>query len=180
MFDAVRKLREAGVLGVNERNSSFIMRLNPRRLYPRVDDKALTKELALAAGMPVPDGVGQRLLNRPVQRQLRRRTGLGNPRWRVDVDLHGAVVPRQVSSRRARSGVGLQRGVALGLRLKCALVHTVRRLEALLSALHLGKGEAARPANIGFESRTEEGPLCRRLGALLEGLRTVVDSGSIW
>ena len=58
MFDAVRKLREAGVLGVNERNSSFIMRLNPRRLYPRVDDKALTKELALAAGMPVPDLYG--------------------------------------------------------------------------------------------------------------------------
>ena len=58
MFEAVRKLREAGVLGVNERNSSFIMRLNPRRLYPRVDDKALTKELALAAGMPVPDLYG--------------------------------------------------------------------------------------------------------------------------
>ena len=58
MFETVRKLREAGVLGVNERNSSFIMRLNPRRLYPRVDDKALTKELALAAGMPVPDLYG--------------------------------------------------------------------------------------------------------------------------
>jgi alpha-L-glutamate ligase-like protein len=58
MFGAVRQLREAGVLGVNERNSSFIMRLNPRRLYPRVDDKALTKELALAAGMPVPDLYG--------------------------------------------------------------------------------------------------------------------------
>ena len=58
MLETVRKLREAGVLGVNERNSSFIMRLNPRRLYPRVDDKALTKELALAAGMPVPDLYG--------------------------------------------------------------------------------------------------------------------------
>jgi alpha-L-glutamate ligase-like protein len=58
MLAAVRKLREAGVLGVNERNSSFIMRLNPRRLYPRVDDKALTKELAVAAGMPVPDLYG--------------------------------------------------------------------------------------------------------------------------
>lgn len=30
------------------------MRLNPRRLYPRVDDKELTKKLAGEAGMPVP------------------------------------------------------------------------------------------------------------------------------
>ena len=58
MFDAARRLHEAGVLGLNERNSDFIMRLNPRRLYPRVDDKALTKELALAAGMAVPDLYG--------------------------------------------------------------------------------------------------------------------------
>ena len=58
MLGAARKLREVGVLGLNERNSDFIMRLNPRRLYPRVDDKALTKELALAAGMAVPDLYG--------------------------------------------------------------------------------------------------------------------------
>jgi len=32
MFDTARKLRAAGVLGLNERNSDFIMRLNPRRL----------------------------------------------------------------------------------------------------------------------------------------------------
>ena len=58
MFGIARKLREAGVLGLNERNSDFIMRLNPRRLYPSVDDKARTKELALAAGMAVPDLYG--------------------------------------------------------------------------------------------------------------------------
>ena len=58
MFASARKLREAGVLGLNERNAEFIMRLNPRRLYPRVDDKALTKQLALEAGMPVPDLYG--------------------------------------------------------------------------------------------------------------------------
>lgn len=46
------------MLGLNERNADFIMRLNPRRLYPGVDDKALTKELALAAGMAVPDLYG--------------------------------------------------------------------------------------------------------------------------
>jgi alpha-L-glutamate ligase-like protein len=58
MFGIARKLHEAGVLGLNERNAEFIMRLNPRRLYPRVDDKALTKRLALDAGMPVPDLYG--------------------------------------------------------------------------------------------------------------------------
>ncbi len=58
MFAAARKLRDAGVLGLNERNSEFIMRLNPRRLYPRVDDKVQTKQLALDAGMAVPDLYG--------------------------------------------------------------------------------------------------------------------------
>ena len=58
MFGMARRLREAGVLGLNERNAEFIMRLNPRRLYPRVDDKSLTKRLALEAGMPVPDLYG--------------------------------------------------------------------------------------------------------------------------
>jgi alpha-L-glutamate ligase-like protein len=58
MLAIARKLRESGVLGLNERNSDFIMRLNPRRLYPRVDDKVLTKELALEAGMAVPELYG--------------------------------------------------------------------------------------------------------------------------
>ena len=58
IFGTARKLREIGLLGLNERNSSYIMELNPRRLYPRVDDKALTKKLALAAGMAVPDLYG--------------------------------------------------------------------------------------------------------------------------
>ncbi len=58
MLSTARQLRERGVLGLNERNAEFIMRLNPRSLYPRVDDKALTKELAIAAGMAVPDLYG--------------------------------------------------------------------------------------------------------------------------
>ena len=58
MFSAAKKLRQAGVLGLNERNAEFITRLNPRRLFPRVDDKVLTKELALAAGMAVPELYG--------------------------------------------------------------------------------------------------------------------------
>lgn len=58
MFGMARKLRATGVLGLNERNADYISLLNPRRLYPRVDDKVLTKELALAAGMAVPDLYG--------------------------------------------------------------------------------------------------------------------------
>ena len=58
MFEKARQLREAGVLGLNERNTNLIMRCNPRRLYPRVDDKVITKELALEAGMAVPELYG--------------------------------------------------------------------------------------------------------------------------
>ena len=58
MFGLAKKLRQAGVLGLNERNADYISRLNPRRLYPRVDDKVLTKELSLAAGMAVPELYG--------------------------------------------------------------------------------------------------------------------------
>ncbi len=57
-MSVAKKLHEAGVLGLNERNANYIMRLNPRRLYPRVDDKTLTKELAVAAGMAVPELYG--------------------------------------------------------------------------------------------------------------------------
>lgn len=50
-----RALARAGVLGINERNAAYIMPLNPRRLYPRVDDKVRTKALAREAGMAVPE-----------------------------------------------------------------------------------------------------------------------------
>jgi alpha-L-glutamate ligase-like protein len=58
MLNSVRRLRKAGVLGLNERNADFIMRLNPRQFYPRVDDKVLTKKLAIEAGMAVPELYG--------------------------------------------------------------------------------------------------------------------------
>jgi alpha-L-glutamate ligase-like protein len=58
MAGTARKLREVGLLGLNERNADYIMRYNPRRFYPRVDDKALTKQLALEAGMAVPELYG--------------------------------------------------------------------------------------------------------------------------
>lgn len=47
------ELRRAGVLGINRRNLNYIFPENPRRLYPRVDDKALSKRIFEAAGIPV-------------------------------------------------------------------------------------------------------------------------------
>jgi alpha-L-glutamate ligase-like protein len=58
MFRTRKLLRQAGVLGINERNAEYIMRCNPRRYFPRVDNKVLTKKLALEAGMPVPELYG--------------------------------------------------------------------------------------------------------------------------
>lgn len=51
-------LSRAGILGMNRRNHSYISRYNPRRLYPLVDDKLKTKQLALAQGVAVPELIG--------------------------------------------------------------------------------------------------------------------------
>jgi alpha-L-glutamate ligase-like protein len=49
-----RVLREFGVLGINRRNSEFILARNRRERYPHVDDKRLTKRICEEAGIPVP------------------------------------------------------------------------------------------------------------------------------
>jgi alpha-L-glutamate ligase-like protein len=54
VFARARALRARGVLGINQRNGSFVLPLNPRQHYPRVDDKLITKQLAQAAGIPTP------------------------------------------------------------------------------------------------------------------------------
>ncbi|WP_348673014.1 alpha-L-glutamate ligase-like protein [uncultured Abyssibacter sp.] len=51
-------LREAGILSMNQRNADYIMLNNKRRLYPLVDDKLKTKELAQQAGIAVPELYG--------------------------------------------------------------------------------------------------------------------------
>ncbi len=53
-----RALRARGVLGLNQRNGDFIAKVNPRRLYPLVDDKVRSKTLAQAAGIQVPQLYG--------------------------------------------------------------------------------------------------------------------------
>lgn len=54
MFSVARKLKQMGVIGLNKRNADVILPLNPRRLYPLVDDKITTKKMAEAAGLGVP------------------------------------------------------------------------------------------------------------------------------
>lgn len=49
-----RSLSESGVLGINGRNADLVARNNPRRLYPLVDDKLRSKQLAIEHGVPVP------------------------------------------------------------------------------------------------------------------------------
>jgi len=58
MFRLARRLRDAGVLGINRRNADYILVHNDRRFYPLVDDKALTKTIAQEKGIAVPELYG--------------------------------------------------------------------------------------------------------------------------
>jgi len=55
MFRLISMLRKKGVLAINKRNADYVLRYNPRRLYPLVDDKLRTKELAHANAIAVPE-----------------------------------------------------------------------------------------------------------------------------
>lgn len=68
MFGRYRGLSEEGVLGLNKRNGEYILRFNPRRLYPLVDDKLRTKRLALSAGIAVPQLYGVIETQRDIRR----------------------------------------------------------------------------------------------------------------
>lgn len=48
------ELREAGILGINRRNLAYILDSNPRRLYPTVDNKLLTKAICESADPQIP------------------------------------------------------------------------------------------------------------------------------
>lgn len=55
MFSTRRKLHQKGVLGINRRNGRYIQLYNSRHNFPLVDDKVLTKRLAIEAGVAVPE-----------------------------------------------------------------------------------------------------------------------------
>jgi alpha-L-glutamate ligase-like protein len=51
-------MRRAGVLGLNCRNGQYTLKYNPRRFYPLVDDKVLSKQRLQERGLAVPDLIG--------------------------------------------------------------------------------------------------------------------------
>lgn len=49
-----RRLKRLGVLGINQRNADFILPKNPRHFFPMVDNKRITKNLALEQNIQTP------------------------------------------------------------------------------------------------------------------------------
>ena len=49
------ELRRRGILGINARNAQHVLVCNPRKYFPRVDDKVLTKRICESNGIPVPE-----------------------------------------------------------------------------------------------------------------------------
>lgn len=62
-----RRLREHGILGMNERNARFVQECNPRSLFPLVDDKLATKRLAEEAGIATPRLIAEIVMNRQMR-----------------------------------------------------------------------------------------------------------------
>lgn len=57
-LETARKLKEKGVLGMNDRNYSVIAKHNKRSLYTLVDDKVKTKKLANSININTPKMIG--------------------------------------------------------------------------------------------------------------------------
>ena len=55
MFELAKALSAKGILGINQRNADYILIYNDRAKYPLVDDKYITKQLALQSGVAVPE-----------------------------------------------------------------------------------------------------------------------------
>lgn len=77
LLEIARRLRAAGVLGLNRRNAEYTLPYNRRDRYPLVDDKALTKQLAMDAGVAVPELYGVI----EIHRQLRELPALLARHW---------------------------------------------------------------------------------------------------
>ena len=53
-----KALEAKGIMGINRRNADYVLKYNKRSLYPIVDDKIITKERAIKAGIHVPEMYG--------------------------------------------------------------------------------------------------------------------------
>lgn len=61
MFGLIKRwkaLEAKGIMGINRRNADFVLKYNKRHLYPIVDDKIITKQRAIEAGIHVPEMYG--------------------------------------------------------------------------------------------------------------------------
>jgi alpha-L-glutamate ligase-like protein len=58
LFCNPSKLKNKGIMGMNQRNSAYISRYNPRKLYPLVDNKLKTKIIARKANLATPALLG--------------------------------------------------------------------------------------------------------------------------
>ena len=54
----VQRLQAMGICGMNRRNAAVTFPQNPRKFYPTVDNKLLTKEIAMQFRVPVPELYG--------------------------------------------------------------------------------------------------------------------------
>src|SRR5438046_2021705 len=55
LFSSWRRLKELGILGINQRNAAFILDCNPRSRYPLVDDKLRMRDLCRQIHVPTPE-----------------------------------------------------------------------------------------------------------------------------
>ncbi len=53
-----KALEAKGIMGINRRNADYVLKYNKRHLYPIVDDKIITKQRAIEAGIHVPEMYG--------------------------------------------------------------------------------------------------------------------------
>ncbi|WP_370601299.1 alpha-L-glutamate ligase-like protein [Pseudomonas nitroreducens] len=61
MFGLIKRwkaLSALGIMGINRRNADYVLKYNQRHLYPIVDDKIITKQRAIEAGIHVPEMYG--------------------------------------------------------------------------------------------------------------------------
>lgn len=54
MWKLYQALQKQGILGINQRNSDYVLRYNERHRYPLVDNKLKTKHLAIQSNIAVP------------------------------------------------------------------------------------------------------------------------------
>ena len=67
ILSLLNRISEKGVMGINRRNADYTLMYNSRRSYPLVDDKLLTKQRAMKAGISVPQLYGVVEINHQIR-----------------------------------------------------------------------------------------------------------------